>query len=755
MKKSKICLFIYILLSCTPLCAHASCLKFSTDGATVTGTDGTCTAVRASDFGSAVRIADGSFEAGVFSSSRDTLASVEFPEGLLSVGSFAFYGCGGLSGDLVIPDSVTSIGAYAFAECPSLSGSLSLGSGLTTVGRNAFFNDAGLSGTLDLPASLAVIGTWAFGNCSGFESGTVLPPSVETGEYAFYGCTAVGGFADCLPWYLPEGVAEEDVVAAYRFSGQEDLSGSLVNVNEGTKYVLSVNGKDAGLLTYDADKGVFIPATSANGNGGTGLVSTALNARAGEIVSSFVRYSDYYPSVHTAGRAALLSSYGSFDQMLFAGIGYWDSCADGHYIDIGFNRYNSGYPGIRVHTDKTSSDRKMGYVYYSEAEKNSGVLGRIRDTFVNEGQLYPVSGMSKYNSITAQTPSSTSSDKGYFRGETGNPVTFGNGMYSPNGCYKGDCRNLTGGRYAKFDSYYLTASAAYSIPLTASQAREITENMYTFPDGVCTVDITVRKEWVSDGEHTEYRPESVTLDLLADGEKYDELSLSGEGSVWNASVTDLPKYNSDFSAVRWTVSEHDVPNYSVSYSQDGLSLTNTLEAYTCESEDVCRDPLTMEKAWRDEGHEEYRPESVYFRILADGEALPGEYEVSAQADDVWEHPVIGIFPKKTVDGETILYEAEEIDPPVQYAASADGMRITNSLILLENGIRVEKIWQDDGDRDGKRPGIVTVRLLAGDAECGSVVLPVGGAEGQWLYEFLDLPKYDLNGDEIEYTVIEE
>jgi len=49
----------------------------------------------------------------------ETLVSITIPDGVTSIGLYAFYGCTNLT-SVTIPDSVTSIGYYAFSGCTSL-----------------------------------------------------------------------------------------------------------------------------------------------------------------------------------------------------------------------------------------------------------------------------------------------------------------------------------------------------------------------------------------------------------------------------------------------------------------------------------------------------------------------------------------------------------------------------------------------------------------------------------------------------------
>ena len=70
----------------------------------------------------------------------------------------------------------------------------------------------------------------------------------------------------------------------------------------------------------------------------------------------------------------------------------------------------------------------------------------------------------------------------------------------------------------------------------------------------------------------------------------------------------------------------------------------------------------------------------------------------------------------------------------------------------ETEITVNKIWNDEDNRDGKRPESVTVRLLADGIEVASKDL---SAENNWEWTFDNIPLVNENGTVINYTVTED
>lgn len=84
---------------------------------------------------------------------------------------------------------------------------------------------------------------------------------------------------------------------------------------------------------------------------------------------------------------------------------------------------------------------------------------------------------------------------------------------------------------------------------------------------------TVVKIWDDAGYETR-RPESVTVTLLRNGERYDAQVLS-EANGWQHTWNDLPKYDGNDEEIDWTIREDAVPGYASSVRQNALTFTLT------------------------------------------------------------------------------------------------------------------------------------------------------------------------------------
>lgn len=73
-------------------------------------------------------------------------------------------------------------------------------------------------------------------------------------------------------WYLPGGISEEHVVAAWQFIGRGSEAEALLNINNGTEYPLE---KSAGTILWNTETGIYIPT-----GGSIGLQNSTLTGLA-------------------------------------------------------------------------------------------------------------------------------------------------------------------------------------------------------------------------------------------------------------------------------------------------------------------------------------------------------------------------------------------------------------------------------------------------------------------------------------------
>lgn len=121
---------------------------------------------------------------------RTDFHTVRFETGssLLSIGEYAFLGCGNLR-DIGLPASVTALGEGCFRECKSLSG-FTVPARVGNLPKAAFSWCPSLR-SVSLPAQLADIGSHAFAYCTSLESVTIPSKVTHIGSNAFSFCLSL------------------------------------------------------------------------------------------------------------------------------------------------------------------------------------------------------------------------------------------------------------------------------------------------------------------------------------------------------------------------------------------------------------------------------------------------------------------------------------------------------------------------------------------------------------------------------------
>ena len=117
----------------------------------------------------ALRHGEARVPAYAFIGNTSMLTSIHFPDGLTSIGKFAFTRCTSLI-SIQLPTSLTSLGESAFMRCTSLiSIELQHLILLTSLGEGAFRDCSSLR-SIKLPAGLTSLGDGAFSGCSSLTS---------------------------------------------------------------------------------------------------------------------------------------------------------------------------------------------------------------------------------------------------------------------------------------------------------------------------------------------------------------------------------------------------------------------------------------------------------------------------------------------------------------------------------------------------------------------------------------------------------
>ena len=177
------------------------------------------------------------------------------------------------------------------------------------------------------------------------------------------------------------------------------------------------------------------------------------------------------------------------------------------------------------------------------------------------------------------------------------------------------------------------------------------------------------------------------------------------------------------------------------------SLHNDFGLYTTSAA-----PVEVKKEWVDESNKEgFRPGTIKVKVNG-SDGSEKIYKVTLDTD--WKQ-VVDDLQKYTEDGKPIKYTFTEINEDNKYTGEAtyEAGKVTfrNKRIVEKTSVSVQKVWDDDNNRDGLRPKKVAVELFAD----GELVEEYDGLNPSvnWSHTFTDLDKYK-NGAEIQYTVRE-
>ena len=153
-----------------------------------------------------------------------SLTSVTIPEGVTTVGDYAFSGTA--LEKIVIPSSMTTVGADAFS-CPNLKTAGPIGGEydielnwtITTV-ANILINFPDLT-SVTIPNSVTTIADFTFIDCGKLENVTIPDGVTTIGEYAFSGCRKLANVR------IPDGVT---TIGEYAFSDCAKLTSAAIPV---------------------------------------------------------------------------------------------------------------------------------------------------------------------------------------------------------------------------------------------------------------------------------------------------------------------------------------------------------------------------------------------------------------------------------------------------------------------------------------------------------------------------------------------
>lgn len=283
---------------------------------------------------------------------------------------------------------------------------------------------------------------------------------------------------------------------------------------------------------------------------------------------------------------------------------------------------------------------------------------------------------------------------------------------------------------------------------------------------------TVEKVWDDDNNRDGIRPDSVQVQLFKDGQPTTGSAITLDvTNNWAYTWTELEKYDDNGNEINYTVKELEQDSsdkyleagaafnedYNVTYATDTttgkVTVTNTHEPEKISISGI--------KHWIDEDNKNNtRPESIKVNLtgMVDGQQVSTTSQAITIADD-WQFAFNDLpkYHEGEVGKEINYVITEDYVEGYQTFYDSDSYDITNiyndSPVLFMD-LPVTKIWQDDDNKAGIRPGSIELQLKQNGVATGSAITLEPDADGNWQYTFEKLPRYDKDGKSYVYSVVE-
>ena len=262
------------------------------------------------------------------------------------------------------------------------------------------------------------------------------------------------------------------------------------------------------------------------------------------------------------------------------------------------------------------------------------------------------------------------------------------------------------------------------------------------------ISVSGSKVWVDGNNALNTRPDSVTLELFANGVSTGKTVVTNSAKQWAYSFTGLDQYDAARFPITYTVQEKDTNSdytATIGNQENNYKVTNTIK----------QEKITVSgsKAWVDNGNaENTRPASVTLSLYANGSATGNT--TTTTAADSWNYSFTGLD-KFDSNGAVITYTVKEVNTSSLYTAqdgnAGNQFTVTNTIKQQKTSVSVRKAWVIP---EGTQKPAVTISLNNGSTSLQSVTL--NGTEATpWQHTFTNLDVYDLTtGAKINYTVSE-
>ncbi|MFS0989216.1 Cna B-type domain-containing protein [Enterococcus casseliflavus] len=256
-----------------------------------------------------------------------------------------------------------------------------------------------------------------------------------------------------------------------------------------------------------------------------------------------------------------------------------------------------------------------------------------------------------------------------------------------------------------------------------------------------TTDVAGTKTWNDYDNKFNTRPESITVNLMQNGEKYAEKNVKADKKGnWTYRFDNLPKYDTEGKVYTYTIQEENVSGYTSEIN--GYDLVNTYRNTETTT-------VSGTKTWNDNNNQlNIRPKSITVELMQNGKKIDNQI-VKADKEGNWTYRFDNL-PKYDTEGKVYTYTIQEADVS-GYISEVNGYDLVNTETTTVSG---RKTWNDNDNQFNTRPENITVKLMRNGEKYAEKNVKSDN-HGNWTYRFDNLPKYDAEGKAYTYKIQEE
>lgn len=309
--------------------------------------------------------------------------------------------------------------------------------------------------------------------------------------------------------------------------------------------------------------------------------------------------------------------------------------------------------------------------------------------------------------------------------------------------------------YIKEDKTDKTVTVSFGVAAQISSDGTI-KNLYN------KTNVTVKKNWDDNGYKDVVHPESISVQLLANGVVQDTVTLTGPTSSGN--ITGDDQNGKDETPDKPADQQPTIPDENQESADGDVEQPDapTVDEGNTDKNTGNEQPIVSEEDGEETTLTQQADDSAPSVTISAASETPDSTvdteDTETTTPDVgdWTYTWKNL-PKYNEDGGLIVYTVAEDNVPEDYTATitgsaADGFIITNTYKATVREWTVNKVWDDGNNQDGKRPESIEVTLLANGVATNQIATL--SANNDWTHTWTGLDVKDENDIKISYSVRE-